>query len=398
MEVLLVGGAVRDQLLGLPVKERDYVVLGATPEQMIAAGFYTVGKYFPVFLHPLTHEEYALARTERKTGPGYKGFTCYAEPDVSLTDDLRRRDLTINAMAQTAQGEIIDPYNGQADLTNRYLRHVSPAFTEDPVRVLRLARFMARFAHLDFRIAEETLELTKRMVDAGELSALAPERIWREFSLALTEPTPQAFIKVLLQCGALAAMCATPRVNNDLSSKQRITLRYAISSLKKAAQLTEDPQIRFAALYGALSTHCSCVDKPSNSTTDAIQGLSQRYGIPARYTTLARMTAHYQSLSHQALQLPAPRLLELLAKTDAFRKTERFKQFLLACEIIFNATIARPSNSVPPYPQKAHLLSALTVAQAVSVKALLAQGLTGIALAKQLQLQRINAIETSLYP
>lgn len=384
MEIYLVGGAVRDQLLGNPIKERDYVVVGATPEQMLAKGFRLVGKDFPVFLHPKTHEEYALARTERKIGPGYKGFSCYAAPDVTLEADLKRRDLTINAIAQTTTGEIIDPYHGQDDIAKRIFRHISPAFIEDPVRILRVARFMASFAHLGFHVAPETMQLMKTMVKAGEVNALVPERVWQEFSLALTKPTPQAFIKTLFDCGALAILFpALQMLYTDFISASDKQKPNNLATFDCAVKLTSDPQVRFAALL------CHLGRELNDTGISSIQHLCKSYRIPTAYSSLAIIVARYHLLAHRALELDAETLLSLLEKTDAFRQLARFQQFLLVCEADFHAYSGLNSN---PYLQKNRILAALSTAKSISVAALTKQGLEGQILGKKLRLQRIDAL------
>lgn len=394
MKTYLVGGAVRDQLLGYPIKERDYVVVGATPEQMVKQGFRLVGKDFPVFLHPDTHEEYALARTERKIGPGYTGFSCYAAPDVTLEADLQRRDLTINAVAQTDEGELIDPYHGQDDITNRVLRHVSPAFVEDPLRILRVARFMARFAPLKFHVAAETMNLMKVMVKSGEVNSLVPERVWQEFSLALTEPAPQAFIKTLYRCGALTILFPALQELyvkfNQPYSKTKYE-PYNLAVLEQAANLTDDPQVRFAALLCPLGKGISNQEQTNETGILNIQSLCQKYRIPSAYTDLTLITARYHLLCHRALELDANTLLSLLEKTDAFRRFDRFKQFLLVCEADFHAYSGLETKL---YPQRERILSALSVAQTISAssEALTKQGLKGEALGKELRKQRGMAI------
>lgn len=394
MNVYLVGGAVRDQLLGYSVTERDYVVVGATPQQMLAKGFRLIGKDFPVFLHPNTHEEYALARTERKIGPGYKGFTCYAGPNVTLEDDLQRRDLTINAIAQTESGELIDPYHGQRDLDNRLLRHISPAFAEDPVRILRVARFMARFAPLGFSIAEETMTLMQSMVDSGEVQALVPERVWHEFSLALNAPAPQAFIKTLYQCGALAILFpslqkAYSESNRGIDKKNK-SGTHLLTLLESVAQLTDDAEVRFAVLSCYLGQGLSSCVQTTATGVFEIQQLGHLYPIPKTYIELAIMTARYYLLCHRALELDANTLLSLLEKTDAFRRVDRFKQFLEACEVEFRAHSVL---TVSAYPQKKRLLDALAAAQSVSAHFLVKQGLEKALLGKKLREQRREVIE-----
>ncbi len=305
MKIYLVGGAVRDQLLGVPVKERDWVVVGATPEDMLAAGFRQVGKDFPVFLHPKTNEEYALARTERKVGRGYTGFEFDVSPQVTLEEDLKRRDLTINAMAQTPEGAIIDPYHGREDLAKKILRHVSSAFIEDPVRILRVARFNARF---DFDVAPETLKLMRTMVEQGEVDALVAERVWKEVERALGESYPENFFAVLIACSAFTVLFP-----------QMIFSKTELTALRQAVMFSNNPPIRFAALLHTLSEF-------------EIQALSDRYRIPAHYRELAILVSKYLPHYQTAKTLTAEELLELLQSTDAFRRFERFKNFLLACE------------------------------------------------------------------
>ena len=395
LEIYLVGGAVRDQLLGYPIRERDYVVVGASPEEMLAQGFRLIGKNFPVFLHPKTQQEYALARTERKTGPGYKGFSCYAAPDVTLEDDLQRRDLTINAMAQTSQGDIIDPFQGQKDLASKLLRHVSPAFSEDPVRILRVARFMARFSPLGFRVARETMELMKAMVAVGEVKALVPERVWQEFSSALTEPAPQAFIKTLYDCDALAVLFPELQVlynqYEQIANKTAAWRHSYLTVLEKATLLTDDPQVRFAAILCDLGKGIS--EQETQAGLHIIRALCRRYRIPQAYTSLALTSAAYHLLCHRALELDASSLYILLEKTDAFRQSSRIEQCLLVCEADFQAYAGLESQ---PYLQKDRVLSALTEAKKVSAKVLKKQGFSGATLGKKLVEQRIMTISQFL--
>jgi len=390
-----VGGAVRDQLLGYLVKERDFVVVGTSPEEMLRQGFRLIGKDFPVFLHPKTHEEYALARTERKIGPGYKGFACYAAPDVSLEDDLKRRDLTINAMAQNSSGAIIDPFQGQKDVENKLLRHVSPAFSEDPVRILRVARFMARFAPLGFRVAKETMELMKAMVSVGEVQALVPERVWQEFSTALNEPAPQAFIKTLYDCGALAVLF--PELQElftkyeCIADQRSLGQHNYLSVLEKAVALTDDPQVRFAAI---LCDFGKGIAKEETQTgVHKIQALCQRYRIPHAYASLASTAAAYHLLCHRALELDAQSLYILLEKTDAFRQSSRLDQFLLVCEADFQAYSGLGKTI---YLQKDRVLLAFAAAKKVSANKIKKSGISGVALGKKLIQYRIKAISDFL--
>ena len=311
MQVYLVGGAVRDRLLGLPVSERDWVVVGATPQQMEQLGYRAVGREFPVFLHPQTHEEYALARLERKTAPGYRGFVTEFSSEVTLEQDLQRRDLTINAMARAAMpdgsaGELIDPYGGRADLDRRELRHVSPAFAEDPVRVLRVARFAARFASLGFEVAGETRALMQAMAANGEIGALVPERVWREMERALGERTPEAFLDTLDGCGALTIIL--PELRWESEDRE---------ALRAAARLTSDASVRFAALV-------------AGSGLPEIESLCKRLRTPARFSELALLCARLRQRLSAASTLDAADLLDLLDEADALRRPERFERLLLS--------------------------------------------------------------------
>ncbi|OGT45380.1 MAG: hypothetical protein A3E83_00105 [Gammaproteobacteria bacterium RIFCSPHIGHO2_12_FULL_41_20] len=366
MKIYLVGGAVRDQLLGLPIKERDWVVVGATPAELIKQGFRQVGKEFPVFLHPKTNEEYALARMERKTGPGYKGFTFDTSPHVTLEEDLQRRDLTINAMAKTTEGELIDPYHGKADLQQHWLRHVSPAFAEDPVRILRIARFAARFAALGFRIAPETIALMKTMVIAGEVNALVAERVWKELERALGERNPEEFFHALDQCHALTILF--PHLTMD--SLGIVTLKHTVS-------ITTDPTIRFATLLHA---------QPDPKTT--ISQLCNRYRVPVEFRELALLTALHYRCALIYPTLTPEELLQLFLHVDAFRREQRCKKFLFACEAIAQAQ-SRAFNS-------SDFLHLYMAAKSVNTQVILAQGLTGNAFAEELHRQRVAAIKDKM--
>ncbi len=361
MEIYLVGGAVRDQLLGLPVIERDWVVIGATPELMLQLGYQPVGKDFPVFLHPVTHEEYALARTERKTAPGYKGFHFYAAPDVSLEEDLQRRDLTINAMAQTMEGGLIDPYGGQADLEQRILRHVSAAFVEDPVRILRVARLAARFP--DFSIHSDTLYLMQQMVQQGEVNALVPERVWQEWVRAMRESTPSRFFHVLTACGALAILF--PQLWEN---------RVDEVALKQAVTLSCSAKIRLAAYLHHLPPH-------------QISALSQQYRFPRDYTELALLVSRYQTHFQQLLNSSAEELFKLLESLDAFRRPERLEQFSIACTAIYSESYLC---------QAERLRKSYAAAKSVDSAPLIQSGLSGIALGQALRKQRVQLIAASL--
>jgi tRNA nucleotidyltransferase (CCA-adding enzyme) len=308
MQVYLVGGAVRDQLLGRPVTERDWVVVGATPADMEHLGYRAVGREFPVFLHPDTREEYALARLERKTGPGYRGFITEYSPNVTLEQDLQRRDLTINAMARDAGGSIIDPYGGREHLSRRLLHHVSTAFSEDPVRVLRVARFAARFAPLGFTVASDTQALMRAMVDQGEVAALVPERVWREMERALAESEPEQFFDTLAGCGALAVVM--PELHWEAADRQ---------ALRAATQRSPDAAVRFAALM-------------AGTEAAAVEALCQRLRVPGRFSELAALATRLCGRIAQPGELDAAGLLELLEASDAQRRPERFERLMQSCD------------------------------------------------------------------
>ncbi|OTA19892.1 multifunctional tRNA nucleotidyl transferase [Xenorhabdus beddingii] len=382
MKVYLVGGAVRDQLLGLPVTERDWVVVGGAPEKLLAQGYQQVGKDFPVFLHPKTHEEYALARTERKSGQGYTGFTCYAAPDVTLEEDLLRRDLTINAMAQTPEGELVDPYHGAHDLKNRTLRHVSTAFSEDPLRVLRLARFAARFAHLGFSIAPETQTLITEMVAGGELSSLTPERVWRETEKALASQSPQVYFQVLRDCGALAVLF--PEIDNvfgvQLQEETHLRLDTGLHSLhvlQISARLIEETDIRFASL-------CSHIGIMS------VKKMCERLRIPNSARDLAAIVTQYHRWVHTAEQLSPETLLTLFNAIDAWRKPQRIEQLIICSEADHRGYTGSETLS---YPQGHYLREVFTIASQVSVQEVIARGFQSADIRTELERQRHIAIE-----
>ncbi len=401
IRVYAVGGAVRDRLLGLPVKDRDYVVVGATPEEMVALGFKPVGKDFPVFLHPVTQEEYALARTERKTARGYKGFKVYAAPDVTLEEDLRRRDLTINAMAEDAAGRIIDPYGGQADLRARLLRHVSPAFAEDPVRILRVARFAARLS--DFRVAEETLALMRQMVKAGEVDALVPERVWQELARGLMEQRPARMLEVLRDCGALdrllpevARLFGVPQ--NPVSHPEIDTGDHLLRVLDWAARAGYDLPVRYAALLHDVGKGLTPPERWPDHTgheqagVAAVRAVSERLRVPADCRELALTVTRWHGLAHQAEQLDAAALLDLLERCDAFRRPGRLKAFLEACAADFHG---RPGWENKPFVPAERLSRALAAARNVDAGAL-ARRVTPAALPAALKAARVAAIEAAL--
>ena len=376
LETYLVGGAVRDELLGLPVQDRDWVVVGATPELMTQQGYLPVGRDFPVFLHPQTKEEYALARTERKSGRGYKGFTVFADPAVTLEEDLRRRDLTINALAKGPAGEIIDPYGGRRDLTDKVLRHVSEAFAEDPLRVLRVARFAARFA--DFAVAPETLALMARMTAAGELGELVPERVWQELARGLMEARPSRMFEVLRACGALAVIL--PELDRLFGVPQppeyhpeKDTGVHVMLVVDWAARQGHALPVRFAALAHDLGKGATPSELwPRHHDHEAagvvlVQALAERLRLPAEVRDLAVIVARDHGNAHRAPELRPSTLVELLERCDAFRRPQRFELFLQACACDFHG---RPGFEVLPYPQAEHLRRALAAAQGVDAGAI----------------------------
>ncbi|MBM5812048.1 MAG: multifunctional CCA addition/repair protein [Gammaproteobacteria bacterium] len=400
MEVYLVGGAVRDELLGRTPGERDWVVVGATPEELLAAGYRRVGNDFPVFLHPVTGEEYALARTERKTGRGYRGFETRHAPDVTLEDDLRRRDLTINAIARAADGTLIDPCGGQRDLAARVLRHVSPAFVEDPVRVLRVARLLARFAPAGFTVAPETLALLRTMVAAGEVDALVPERVWQETIRALGEPAPAAWLRLLRECGALARVL--PEVDALYGVPQPArwhpeidTGRHLELVLAAAAELTGEPRIVCAALLHDLGKGQTPRERwPAHHGHGVrgaalVQQLASRLRMPNDCRDLACLAARWHGHVHRALELRPGTLLGLLEGADALRRPGRFGELLRACEADFRG---RGDGAARPYPQAAYLASALAAARAVTLSADEHCGCSGDQIAALLREQRLAAL------
>ncbi|MBZ0224408.1 MAG: multifunctional CCA addition/repair protein [Comamonas sp.] len=375
MRIYQVGGAVRDALLGRPVHDRDWVVVGGTPEAMVAAGYQPVGRDFPVFLHPETHEEYALARTERKSGRGYHGFTVHASPEVTLEEDLARRDLTINAIAADADwkgvGTVFDPYHGVADLRARVLRHVGPAFAEDPVRILRVARFAARFT--DFSVAPETLALMRAMVAAGEVAALVPERVWQELARGLMEAQPSRMLQVLRDCGALAVLL--PEVERLWGVPQRADYHPEVDTgvhlllvLDMAARLQASLPVRFACLMhdlGKGTTPAHVLPRHighEGRSARLLQGVCERLRVPTDCRETADVVAREHGNIHRCLTLDAAALLRLLERCDALRKPARFADVLLACECDARG---RGGLQESPYPQRPHLAHALRVAQAV---------------------------------
>ncbi|MGA7802846.1 MAG: multifunctional CCA addition/repair protein [Gammaproteobacteria bacterium] len=400
MQIYLVGGAVRDRLLGLPVKERDWVVVGVTTEDMKTRGYRPVGKDFPVFLHPDTHEEYALARTERKTGPGYKGFTVHASPEVTLEEDLQRRDLTVNAMAEDDHGRLVDPFGGRSDLDRRLLRHVSPAFVEDPVRILRVARFAARYAELGFRVAEETNALMERMVTDGEVDHLVPERVWQETVKALGESQPARYFEVLRDCGALARVF--PEIERLFGVPQPPvhhpevdTGVHTLMVVTQAARLTDDVRVRFAALVHDLGKGTTPADilprhiGHEERSVELVQALCRRLRVPNDFRDLALAVARYHGRCHRIAELRAATVLETLERLDAFRRPERFEQFLVACEADARG---RAGLEDRPYPQAQRFRSALAAAAAVNPSDLMNDGLKGAEIGQALHQRRLAAV------
>lgn len=373
MKIYAVGGSVRDELLGLPVTDRDYVVVGATPQQMIDAGYKAVGADFPVFLHPETHEEYALARTERKTAPGYKGFHFHAAPTVTLEEDLARRDLTINAMAKDADGHIIDPHGGRADLNHKLLRHVSDAFVEDPVRVLRVARFAARYASRGFRIADETMTLMQTIVANGEVDHLVPERVWQELARGLMEPAPSVMFNTLRAAGALARIA--PEIDRlygvpqSASSHPEIdTGVHVMMVIDAAAKRNFNLPIRFAALTHDLGKGVTSPQMlprhrgHEKKSVELVKQMSERLRIPAECRDLAIAVAAWHGEVHRALELDAEHLTLLFEGTDALRRPERFAEILDACAADHHGRLGFDD---VPYPQQRYLQDALVRLQAL---------------------------------
>ncbi len=373
MKAYLVGGAVRDELLNVPASDRDWVVVGASPDLMIARGYRPVGKDFPVFLHPDTNEEYALARTERKTAAGYHGFTFNTATDVTLEEDLQRRDLTINAIAQDANGDIIDPWNGVTDLQNRLLRHISPAFAEDPLRVLRVARFAARLAPFGFTIASETIELMRELSRSGELQTLAAERIWQEMHAALGVEQPEPFFAALRDCDALAEVL--PELDRLYGVPQTAqhypdidTAVHTLLALRQICQLSGDTAARFATVCHDLGKGTTPADLlPSHPEYESrsvklIQALCARLRTPAEHRELAVLVAKFHPHCHRALQLNPDALLRLLDDTDAMRRPERFERFVLCCTADARGRLGA---ELAPYPQADYLRGALTALQTI---------------------------------
>ena len=402
MQIYMVGGAVRDALLGLPVQDRDWVVVGATPEALAAQGYVPVGKDFPVFLHPASREEYALARTERKTAQGYRGFAVHAAPDVTLEEDLARRDLTINAIAQSEDGVLTDPYGGQRDIAARVLRHVTDAFTEDPVRILRVARFAARFP--DFSIAPDTMALMQRMVTDGEVDALVPERVWQELARGLMAQQPSRMFEVLRECGALHKLL--PEVARLWGVPQRAEYHPEVDTgvhlmmvLDMAAQLQAPIEVRFACLGHDLGKGTTPqAEWPRHigheeRSARLLKALCLRLRVPNDCSELAEVVAREHGNIHRSGEFGAAALVRLLERCDAFRKPERFAEILWACECDARGRLGLNEQA---YPQRQRLLAALSAAQSVMTAevaaAAEAQGLSGAAIGQAVQTARTQAL------
>lgn len=400
LNTFLVGGAVRDHLLDYDIIERDYLVIGATPEQMTSLGFIAVGKDFPVFLHPKTKEEYALARTEKKQGKGYKGFVCYTSPEVTIEQDLLRRDLTINAMAMDNEGNIIDPYHGKKDIEARVLRHVSPAFIEDPLRVLRVARFTARYHDFNFTIADETLSLMKKITASGELNELSSERIWKEMDRSLNDPHPEIFFEVLKECGVLKAiwpeldaLWGVP--NPKLWHPEICTGVHTMMVLKQAVLLSNKPEVRFAALCHDLGKSLTLAEKlPSHPGHEKaglplVEKICAQLRIPNHYKKLALKVCEHHLHCHKAFQLKPSTLLRIFNQLDIWRQKEEFFDFITACKADFRGRLNFENKE---YPQEQYLIDCANAAKAVTAKPFVEQGLKGKAIKEAMEREKLHAI------
>ncbi|MDH0290782.1 multifunctional CCA addition/repair protein [Pseudomonas sp. GD04087] len=401
MQIYKVGGAVRDRLLGIPFSDTDWVVVGASADEMLAQGYRPVGADFPVFLHPKTGEEYALARTERKSGRGYGGFTFHASPDVTLEEDLIRRDLSINAMAEDDNGQVIDPYHGQKDLEARLLRHVSPAFAEDPLRVLRVARFAARYTPLGFSVAPETLALMRELSESGELQALTAERSWKEISRALMEPRPDVFIQVLRDCGALAVLM--PEVDALFGVPQPPqhhpevdTGEHVLAVLRECAKHGQPLSVRWACLVHDVGKGETRQEEwPKHHAHEhlglpLIDAINARFKVPRDCQELARLVGEFHTHCHRALELRPSTILELLQSFDVYRRPQRFEEFLAASEMDARG---RHGLEDRDYPQADYLRGAAQAARAVAVQPLLEKGYKGAELGEALKRERLSALK-----
>jgi len=404
VKIYAVGGAVRDELLGLPVQDRDWVVVGATPEEMAARGFKAVGKDFPVFLHPETREEYALARTERKTAPGYKGFVFHADAGVSLKEDLARRDLTINAIAKAEDGSYVDPYNGRADLAAKVLRHVSPAFVEDPVRVLRVARFAARFP--DFFVADETVALMRQLVAAGEVDHLVPERVWQELARGLMEPMPSRMFELLRECGALKKVL--PELHRLWGVPQRADYHPEVDTgihvmmvVDKAAGMALSLPARFAALTHDLGKGLTAVDVlprhigHEKGSVELLGPLCERLRVPADCRDVAMLVARYHGDIHKIGQLRPTTVVRLLERCDVFRRPERFEEVVAACEADYRGRLGYEMHD---YPQSQSWRHAVAAARAVDAGAVARACADPAQIPVRVHEARVAAVSAALRP
>jgi len=400
MEVYLVGGAVRDELLGLPVHERDWCVVGATPDDLVRLGYRPVGKDFPVFIHPQSGEEYALARTERKTAAGYHGFSFHTSPEVTIVEDLGRRDLTVNAMARDSAGNLIDPFDGRSDIETKSLRHVSSAFAEDPVRILRAAKFAARFHKLGFAVADDTMRLMKQMVASGEADALVPDRVWKETEAALAGSNPRVYFEVLRACGALAVLFAEiealfgvpqpakwhPEIDSGL---------HTMMVLEQAAILSEEVDVRFAALVHDLGKATTPKDElPSHKghelrSAKLVKALAKRLPVPNACRDLGCLVAEFHAHCHRAFELRPETILKVLNRTDAFRRADRFEKFLLACEA---DSRGRTGFENEAYLQADYFRAAFAAAMKVEINDLTNSGLSGAEIGNEIESRRVQEI------
>lgn len=400
MQIYLVGGAVRDTLLNIPMKDKDWVVVGSTPEELISQGYSQVGADFPVFLHPKTKEEYALARTERKSGGGYQGFKCDFNPDITLEEDLLRRDLTINAMAQDENGQLYDPYNGQQDIVLKKLRHVSEAFSEDPLRVLRVARFASRFAHLGFTIADETIALMRDIAKSGELELLTPERVWQETERALAESQPWVYFQALRECGALAVIF--PEIDRLFGIPQPAKHHpeidcgiHSLMVLEQACRLTSDINIRWASLLHDLGKGLTREALlPSHhgheqSGEKLVIKLNKRLKTPTEFKDLSRLVCLYHTHIHRAFELKPGTIIKLFNSIDVWRKPDRLQQILITCKA---DSRGRTGFENVEYPQVEYISELANACLHVTAKQFVAQGLTGKAIGEAIEKERIEVI------
>ncbi|MDG3089096.1 multifunctional CCA addition/repair protein [Vibrio hannami] len=400
MQIYLVGGAVRDQLLEIDSHDKDWLVVGSSPEEMLQQGFQSVGKEFPVFLHPDTKEEHALARTEKKIGAGYTGFECFFSEDVTLEEDLKRRDLTINAMALDKEGNLHDPYNGQKDLASKLLRHVSDAFVEDPLRVLRVARFAAKLAHLGFSVADETIKLMRQIVDSGELKHLTPERVWQEWHKSLLTTNPEVFLAVLRECGALQVVL--PEIDRLFGVPQPEkwhpevdTGIHTLMAAQKAAQISDSPVIRFAAQVHDLGKGVTPEEEwPSHKMHESrglpiIKQLCERVRVPNDYKELSLAVCAQHSNIHRTKELRPATFLKIFNKLDVWRKPEKLAGVLLCCQADHQG---RKGSEETPYPQKSIFESAYQAALSIEVQEIIADGFKGKAIRDELDKRRVDAI------